>query len=622
MLREILVPAGLIAILGSMLLPLPAVIIDFLLVVNLIGALVLVTSALYVSNPIKLSTLPSLLLLATLFRLALNISTTRMILSAGDAGFMIKTFGELLMQNNLIVGAVVFLVVTLVQLIVIAKGAERVAEVSARFTLDALPGKQMSIDADIRSGLLGLEEAREKRQELQVESRFYGALDGAMKFVKGDAIAGIVITAINIIGGFAIGSLVIGLDLGVALNKYTLLTIGDGLLSQIPALLNSIAAGIIITRVVKDEESSLATELFEQLCENNKAKVLVGIIALLLAAIPGTPILPFVFLAVLLLGGAFASSSKARKMQANNEEVKAFQPRTPSLIELRMTREVLTLFPAQKNVEKFFHELLEEVYSHTGLILPVPEFTLDQNNDEPMIAFFLRGIQVSSLECRGPWEELESLLKEYFLNQVQLHRTELIDDTVTRRIIDMYESQAPELVANVIPGIATVTQISSIIRELLKENISARNIDVILQAVSENGSKIDDHRFLMEEIRIALGRMIVDQFTVEKNLNIVRVDPIIDMTLVHAENTQEPIDSEYMQKMCEAFMVLTDEPAPKVICVSRRARRLLGEFMKAYNIPGTVIAFEEIPSGVVLNQLGTIAFQDEFAETIMEQMAA
>ncbi len=621
MLREILVPAGVIAILASMLLPLPVVLLDFLLVVNLLGALVLVTSALYISNPIKLSTLPSLLLLATLFRLALNISTTRMILGAGDAGFMIKTFGELLMQGNLIVGAVVFLVLTLVQLIVISKGAERVAEVSARFTLDALPGKQMSIDADIRSGLLGVAEAKQKRHELQVESRFYGALDGAMKFVKGDAIAGIVITSINIIGGFAVGSLVLGLDLGVALNKYTLLTVGDGLLSQIPALLNSIAAGIIVTRVVNDEDNSLATELLDQLGGNNKSKILVGVIAVLMAAVPGTPILPFVLIGGGLLCAAGISITREKAQSHDDEDEQIFQPRTPSLIELKMQKKVIALMPSSKSCERFFAELLQEVYLSTGLILPVPEIRVNDSKDDADVLFSLRGVEIAQYECPESWDEFCQGFKKTFLHIITRHRVELVDDTVTRRIIDTYEAQAPELVANVVPAIATITQLSTIIRELLKDNISARNIDVILQAISENGSRVDDGRFLIEEVRIALGRMITAPFIAAQELEIFRIDPIIDMTLVHAENAQEPLEATFMQKIREALDPL-EEVENAVVCVSRRARKLLDEFLKAYGIVATVLAFEEIPKGVQLREVSVLELEQADAERYVEEMAA
>jgi type III secretory pathway component EscV len=259
--QEVLVPVGLLLILGCMLVPLPPLLLDILLCSNLLFALLLVVGALHIKDPLKLSTLPSLLLMATLVRLSLNLATTRAVLSTGHAGQAVEAFGAVVTQGSLVVGCILFLLITLIQFIVVAKGAERVAEVSARFTLDALPGKQMAIDAEIRSGLLDPEGARRKRSEVQSESRFYGALDGAMKFVKGDAVAGLVVTFVNIAGGLLVGLLIHGLDLEVALRRYTLLTIGDGLLSQVPSLLNAVAAGLIVTRVQVDELSSLSGDL-------------------------------------------------------------------------------------------------------------------------------------------------------------------------------------------------------------------------------------------------------------------------------------------------------------------------------------------------------------------------
>ena len=259
--RDIVMPVGLLLVVGCMIIPLPPAVLDILLCSNLLFALLLVISALHIRDPLKLATLPSLLLMATLFRLSLNLATTRAVLGSGHAGKAVEAFGSVVIQGSVAVGFVLFLLITLIQFIVVAKGAERVAEVAARFTLDALPGKQMAIDAELRSGLLDSETARRKRLEVQMESRFYGALDGAMKFVKGDAIAGIVITFVNICGGLLIGLLVHELEFDVALRRYTVLTIGDGLLSQIPSLLNSIAAGLIVTRVQVDESSTLSSDL-------------------------------------------------------------------------------------------------------------------------------------------------------------------------------------------------------------------------------------------------------------------------------------------------------------------------------------------------------------------------
>lgn len=338
--KQLIVPVAVLAVLATLLVPLPSVVLDFLLVANMILALVLLVSTLYIEEPIKLSSFPSLILLATLYRLALNISTTRLILGSGEAGNVIEAFGAVVVQGNIIVGAVIFLIITLIQFIVIAKGSERVAEVAARFSLDALPGKQMSIDADVRAGLIDFDEARRKRQDLQTESRFYGALDGAMKFVKGDAIAGLVITLINVVGGLAIGVAVNGLPFGTALSQYTLLTIGDGLLSQIPALLNSLAAGMIVTRVVGANESSLAEDLLAQLGQLRIVKVLIGVVSLILGVLPGLPLLPFVTLGIMLLVFAYLEPSKDIAGEESDDRPEAFHPRPPGVLEIQIGKEI------------------------------------------------------------------------------------------------------------------------------------------------------------------------------------------------------------------------------------------------------------------------------------------
>ncbi len=252
---DLVLAAALVAIVVMMITPLPTMVLDFLIALNLGLSLGLLLVALYVTEASRLAALPSLLLLATLFRLGLNVSTTRLVLLTGDAGRIIDAFGRIVVGGNVVVGGVVFLVLALVQFIVIAKGAERVAEVAARFTLDALPGKQMSIDADLRSGSMTLDDAQARRRALERESHLYGALDGAMKFVKGDAIAGLIVVAINIVGGLAVGVLQKGLPLSSALSHYTILTVGDGLAAQLPSLFVSTTAGLVVTRVPGDDDA-------------------------------------------------------------------------------------------------------------------------------------------------------------------------------------------------------------------------------------------------------------------------------------------------------------------------------------------------------------------------------
>jgi len=302
---DVALAVGVAGIIAMLILPLPSLMVDGLLATNLALAAVILVAVLLSQRPLAISTFPTLLLITTLFRLALNVSTTRMILAQGTAGDVVKAFGEFVIRGDVIVGLVVFLVITLVQFLVIGKGAERVAEVGARFTLDAMPGKQMSIDAAVRSGSIDEAEGQAKRDELGRESQFYGAMDGAMKFVKGDAIAGLIITALNLIAGLIIGVMRNGMDLATAAETYTILTVGDGLVSQLPALLITLSAGVLTTRVAaKDQTTSLGANLQEELFSSPKVLAIGAGFALALGLVPGLPLLPF-----LLIASALAATS-------------------------------------------------------------------------------------------------------------------------------------------------------------------------------------------------------------------------------------------------------------------------------------------------------------------------
>ena len=304
-----------IGIIGMMIIPLPTPLLDMLLTLNITLSVMLLMVSLYIPNALRISSFPSILLITTLFRLALNVSSTRLILLKANAGEVIASFGNFVVQGNYVVGAVIFLILTLIQFLVIAKGAERVSEVGARFTLDAMPGKQMSIDADLRAGAFDLDEARRRRSEVQRESKLYGAMDGAMKFVKGDAIAGIIMTAINILAGIIIGVLQRDMPAADAAQTYTLLTIGDGLVSQIPALLIATTAGIIVTRVAgEDEEAHLGSDIFGQLLAQPKALAITSALLLLLGIIPGLPTIPFLLMSAIvgsIAYGLFKSDESA-----------------------------------------------------------------------------------------------------------------------------------------------------------------------------------------------------------------------------------------------------------------------------------------------------------------------
>lgn len=300
---DVVLAFGVVAIVALMILPLPILLIDMLVALNILIGVGLLLLAIYIPSPVAFSSFPSVLLITTLFRLSLSIAITRLILLEANGGHIIDTFGNMVVGGNLVVGIVIFLIITVVQFIVVAKGAERVAEVAARFTLDAMPGKQLSIDSDLRSGLIDKDEARRRRRLLETESQLHGSLDGAMKFVKGDAVAGIVIIIVNLLGGLAVGVMQMGMPIGEAVHTYSILTIGDGLVSQIPALLASISAGLIVTRTTGEEDHKhLGEAISKQIAKEPRVAIIAGLVALLLLFVPGFPKPAFFVLAAGLLG--------------------------------------------------------------------------------------------------------------------------------------------------------------------------------------------------------------------------------------------------------------------------------------------------------------------------------
>jgi type III secretion protein V len=607
--RNLCILIGLAAMLCSMLLPLPGWLMDLFLIGNLVFALLLLVSALYIPEPTKLSSLPTMLLLATLFRLSLNVSSTRLILSASDVGRAIEAFGSIVIQGNLVVGIVVFLVITLIQFIVIAKGSERVAEVSARFTLDALPGKQMSIDADVRAGLIDFEMARQKRQELQIESRFYGALDGAMKFIKGDAIAGIVITFVNIGGGLLAGLMVEQLELGAAVSKYTLLTVGDGLISQIPALLNALSAGIIVTRVSRGDGQSLAHDLISQIGQSVEAKFTIAVISAAMAFFPGMPALPFIVISMALV----ASAIPWQRSQTNQTQtVKIFQPRIPALLSIEIPRSAAPLLQ-KGGFELALKNWQERIHRERGLVLLIPELNLQENGETRIL---VRGLVVARLANS---EELSAAIIAELDAVVATRGAELVDDIVTRRILDFFDKEAPELVSAVIPTIVTVTQLSEILRALVRDHISVRNIDLILQAIAERGGKAANERMLLEEVRIALRRVISHRYFSAEPKRLLGVHPMLDLAIAKVERENGIIDVDHILHVAQ-FIEHYGEKDLIVVC-SRASRRIICEGLRLKGVATPVIAHEELDEAVNAERVGIVELP-ESSDEIVEALAA
>jgi type III secretion protein V len=513
--------AGLvIAIVGMMIVPLPTPLLDLLISVNIAVGVVLLLVAIYVSDALKIATFPTLLLLTTLFRLALEVSATRLILLRADAGEVIRAFGNFVVAGNLVVGAVVFLILTMIQFIVISKGSERVAEVAARFTLDAMPGKQMSIDAELRAGHIDHNEARRRRGALARESQLFGSMDGAMKFVKGDAIAGIVVLAVNIVGGLVIGVLQRGLDVATAARTYTVLTIGEGLVSQIPALVISTSAGIIVTRVASEEEGGhLGRDIGLQVMAQPKAIAIAAGLLLLLAVVPGLPGVPFVTLAVvlgliawrLLRAPAVAAAAESpgdavRAPAARAGELAPAPVLTPIAVEV--SEELGALLGSF--VTDVVPRVRERLFAELGLALPVVRLRSGVAGLAPT-AFVIRLNEVPLGRgdvAREDWARAGERLGDEVLALVRRYGHELFGLEETQALLDGLERTHPALVREVVPKLISPVLLTDVLRRLVEEGISLRNLRDILGALAEWAPQERDPVALTEHVRVALRRAI------------------------------------------------------------------------------------------------------------------
>lgn len=588
MVKDMILPAAVTLLVGSMVVPLPAPVLDLLLAANLIISLVLLLTSFYVSDALKLSSLPTLLLLTTLTRLSLNISTSRLILSSGRGGEVVEAFGEVVVGGNLVVGAIIFIVITLVQFMVVAKGAERVAEVSARFALDAMPGKQMAIDADLRAGILDLETAKKRRNDLQAESRFYGSLDGAMKFVKGDAIAGILIAAINAVGGLILGVLYNGYDLHSALAKYTLLTVGDGLLSQIPAFLSAVAAGVVVTRVTREENVSLAREIPLQLFQVAQVRIAIGITSIGIALLPGMPFIPFFIFGVSLIASFFLmGQEKASDIDA----LPVFQVRTQPLVTIRVPTSWVTSAEAADEGNRGIEEKRRRIFEEEGLLFSVPEVRVVED-EYPSI--LIRGVPVPRARTAGRCSELSDI----YYQTLKERRCELIDDVLTRRLLDLYDKDLSELISALIPEVISVTQLTGVLKSLCEENVSIRNLDIILQAVAESAPRVGVGRQLLEEVRVALKRVIAHQYQGGSDaIECIEIDPLLEIACGRAEREQRVLETHLLEQLLHFGEKMGQLMIPLV--VSKESRRLVRDYLALQGVAMVVLAREEV-QGCVL----------------------
>jgi type III secretion protein V len=550
----------LIAIVSLMILPLPPAVIDGLLAINITVSITLLMVTMYVGSIATLSSFPSVLLFTTLYRLSLNIASTKSILLHADAGNIIESFGELVVGGNLVVGLVVFVIISVVQFIVIAKGSERVAEVGARFTLDALPGKQMSIDADLRANILTPEEARKKRARLAVESQLHGGMDGAMKFVKGDAIAGLLITMINIIAGIAVGVAYHGMSAGDAANRFSVLSIGDAMVSQIPSLLISVAAGVMITRVEdsNEGESSLGEDIKRQFTSNSRALYFAALLLLGFAAVPGFPAPLFVLLAGILAFTGYRLQKKGHQAgHGGGKAVVALQragakgnapsilPRPPQFtcpLGVRLAPDVSTRLAADA-LDRAFDTQRNALQAEVGLPFPGimmwTDTTLPEDSYEVMIFDVPYGrttlaqaltVQQSAAGTAGGKEvdtsaaTPEALIARHTIDLLRQHAHLFLGIQETQWILDQLNEDYPGLVAEVQKALP-LQKMADVLRRLIEEGVPIRNIRSITESLITWGPKEKDMLMLTEYIRMELGRMIAYKATGgPRDLPVVLVD--------------------------------------------------------------------------------------------------
>lgn len=609
---DLILPAAVVAVVGMMIFPLPIEVLDLLLMFNIAFALCLLISVVYLREPERFTSLPTILLLSTLFRLGLNVSTTRQLLSTADAPGVVEAFGNFVTGGNLIVGAVVFLIVTLVQFMVVAKGAERVAEVAARFTLDAMPGKQMSIDADVRAGILSVTDARQRRIELQQESRLYGALDGAMKFVKGDSIAGILITLINISAGLLVGVTQQKLGLTQALSTYTVFTIGDGLASQIPGLLVAVAAGIAVTRVHSKDGSFVGRDMFLQLSEEPQAIRTTAIVLMMLGLVPGLPMYSFFGLAAVMF---FIAEKRRKECDTTEtvEEVMSFQPSVSSPLECRMGVDLVETLRVEGRINQEMKILKQRIFDDFGLLLPEMLYDIDVKANSNELKVHING-QLSFQRVVQEGEGVTSRVVQVIESFIEEHLFEFMNDTQTRMLQEVYQPVAEDLWNSLIPNTMSVTELTGVLKQLITEGVSIREYPQILQAIAECKFKPtkdqypDDAARVLGEVRLALKRTITR--SLPEGLRVYGLS-VPSTTCLVQSLTEDNIQLAKLVKLIRHQLEGVERPI--IICI-KELRGMLAELLGPQI---QVVAPGEILSHRIIEQIGNVGFREEENEMVV-----
>lgn len=676
---DLILAGAVVGILAIMIIPIPSRFLDLLLAFNITLSLVILLVAMYTIQALEFSAFPSLLLIATLFRLALNIASTRLILlrgseGAGAAGHVIKAFGQFVVGGDFVVGMILFAVLIIINFVVITKGAGRIAEVAARFTLDAMPGKQMSIDADLNAGLINETEARQRRKSVEAESEFYGAMDGASKFVRGDAIAGLLITAINIVGGFIIGALRQGMPLQAAAQTYTLLTVGDGMVSQIPALIISTAAGIMVTRAASD--ANMGKELSAQLLLHPRAMGMASGILFAFALIPGLPTLPFLVLSGLTGAVAYVTSQTKAAPVAPEEDLPA-ESEGPEKIEALLPLDVLELQVGYALISLVDvgqdGELLERIRSirrqfaqDMGIVVP-PLHIRDNLQLKPAeYAVLLKGVQIARAEllpghCLAmnpghaaedflggiPTQEpafglpatwipehdretaqiagytvvnLATVIATHLTELLKTYAHEMLDRQAVQGLLDTLAQQKPKVVEELVPHLLSLGGVQKVLQNLVRERISIRDLLSILEALADCAPLSKDPEHLTEYARQRLSRSICKMYQNEQGLlGVMVLEPSVEALLSDAAKRREPggplaLDPKTAHRLLERLAAALEKVLASggqaVLLCSPTIRAPLRRFLERFLPHIAVLSHLEIASDIQVQATATVGLND------------
>ncbi len=669
---DLLLVSVVIGILLVLFMPIPAGLLDFLLIANVHFALLILLITFYVEKPLQFSTFPSLLLIATLFRLSLNIAATRLILSDADAGHVIETIGSYVVGGNYIIGLIVFLVLIVVQYVVVTNGAQRVAEVAARFTLDGMPGKQMSIDADLNMGLIDEKEAQFRRRQIEKEANFYGAMDGASKFVKGDAIAGILIIFIDIIGGLLIGVAQRDMAWGEALQTFTLLTVGDGIVTQIPALIISTGTGIIVTRAASD--AFLSKEIGYQITAFPKILYLVAISLLFIMLLPGIPVLPaFLVFAVvvgLILFSRFTKkqknidkTSEAGEVSDENEDVYEMLKVEP--FEIKVGQTLIPLFNNDDSIIMTRIRSLRKKYAlEMGFVMPWIKAKDDRHLEPLVYQISIYGSKVGEgeilpdcwlainpgsasealvgVQTKDPTYGLpawwiaenqktyaeesgftvvdpENVLLTHIDEILRNHSHNLLSRAETQNLLERIRKSDSSLVDDLIPGVISLSVLQKILQNLLKEKVSIRNLESILEVLIDGATQLKDPEILTELVRKELGPSICQSLkSNETELQVLVFDQSIEHgingSLRQGEKTRLVLEPKFAEKIitrlaAQSEKMLNASVTPVLLCAPE-LRRHIRSFTERMIPELNVVAMTEVPPAMNIKPFAVVTIDE------------